>query len=103
MRVNATLYTIVSHEVIADDYIILRRMNYFNKIIPFGKDKGILPVEDIKIPVHHVIRNIQTANESIVREDKFIAIDPKLEQILEAPFIAKMEAAQKGKRQLQTF
>jgi hypothetical protein len=93
------LYTVREQTVMAGDYVELR------EVIPDGRGLGIvgdgcnevhIKTKLTNLPVHRVVGLTRNAKDGRItqhrvdREDLFIAMDPKLEEILRAPFIGEI-------------
>lgn len=92
----AILYTIKSQEILAGSIHSMFRCNIsYPLFVPPG-DEAIASMdgERIDIPVHHLVKVHRNGS----REDKYIAIHPDLRELLEAPFVQMVEAAEKRER-----
>ena len=84
------LYTIQEHEVLADDKVRLheayRHAMSMDDIINTKSDEFLLTNEIYDVPVH-IVSKIEFGE----RKDQFIAIHPDLKEILNAPYVGKVE------------
>jgi hypothetical protein len=91
----AILYTLNATEIVAGDYHHLIRSN-MRPVFTFNPDEAIAPmrVDHFAVPIHRVtrVRRPQTMPLHIDPwmhgdyEDVFFALEPALQEILEAPF-----------------
>lgn len=98
----ATLYTLQAQEIMAGDY---HRMVWSNLRPVFTADPSmaIAPMADqFAVPVHRVRRCVKPRTEPLGTdpwlrdyEDIFFALEPALTEILEAPFVARAEEAER--------
>ena len=102
---EVTLYQIQAERMIAGDFVELHSYEHPNKILRFSRDEAMVPLErDVKVecvPVHCITKCepvLGYPSERMVMET-YIAIEPKLRQILEAPFVAEMRTAVEAERE----
>ena len=99
----AILYTLRSTEIVCGDYHQMARSN-LRPVFTTNPNEAIAPMVDrFAVPIHRVTRCAKPHTMPLDiepwhhedYEDVFFALEPALAEIIEAPFAAKVEEAQR--------
>lgn len=99
---RVTLYEVTAKEVIAGDFVEMANFFPQPSLAPFvdGQAAYSDSVKVERIPVHHIRECTAPSRRPYdgppVYDDTYIAIEPRLREILEAPFVAQVAEANRN-------
>lgn len=89
---KVTLYQITAMDMMAGNYVELTGLMP-SRLTRFSSTEAMTPVDftadTVRVPVHHIRR----CEPGMVNEEAYIAIAPRLSEVLEAPFKAEVDRA----------